>query len=116
MLPAAPPTAWAATIVSGDATPMVSPVLNWNRENIMFDTVLEPAAKAPRAPIHGARSGQLPPVALAAASARAIGMESRPLLLNSMPELMKIRTSGNAKDRKSTRLNSSHVAISYAVF
>src|SRR5690625_1777535 len=34
----------------------------------------------------------------------------------SIPELQKKLPKGNGEDRKSTRLNSSHVAISYAVF
>src|SRR5690625_4858385 len=97
MFPAAPPTAWEATIVSGEDTPIPSPVPNWKSENIMFDTVLDPAANAPRAPIQGASRGQFAAVAPAAASARAIGIDSSPLPLNSGPELMKIRTRGSAK-------------------
>src|SRR5699024_12106362 len=78
---------------------MAVPVENWNCENMMFETVFDPATNAPRAPTNGASSGQASPTVETAASARVTGIDSSP-----------------APDRKSTRLNSSHVSISYAVF
>src|SRR5699024_11856207 len=38
------------------------------------------------------------------------------LKAKSMSQFMRVRTLGHRLDRKSTRLNSSHVSISYAVF
>ena len=81
MLPAAPPTACAATTVSGEETPRFTPVANWNCENMRFETVFEPATKAPRAPAKGAKRGHAEPAAFAAASARMIGIESMPVEL-----------------------------------
>src|SRR5699024_2990759 len=78
ILPAAPPTAWAATTVSGLVAPMAVPVENWNCENMMFETVFDPATNAPRAPTNGARSGQASPTVEAAASARVTGIDSSP--------------------------------------
>src|SRR5204862_1958141 len=76
-------------------------------------------------PIGGAKNAALP---LMAASL----LTAEPLVLANLPDLADIRTmanllgqhgvtitnaeAGEARDRKSTRLNSSHVEISYAVF
>src|SRR5690625_6151066 len=86
VLPPAPPTAPAAVVISGE-TPIVFAVDHWNCENVRFETVFEPATNAPRAPINGAKKDHAGPA-----------------------------TEATPSDRKSTRLNSSHVAISYAVF
>ncbi len=58
MFPAAAPTACRATIIPPEimrrsATP------NWKAENMRLLTVLEPAMKAPRAPVTGAKKGQI---------------------------------------------------------
>src|SRR5579884_2173530 len=52
------------------------------------------------------------------AAARATSAIRARLLRDNSPHLLKLRREGNPAqaDRKSTRLNSSHVAISYAVF
>src|SRR5699024_954037 len=79
MLPEAPPTAWAATIVSGDSTPgRFTPVAYWNWENMRLETVFDPATNAPSAPTNGATSGHALPTEFAAASASTSGMESIP--------------------------------------
>src|SRR5690625_7428448 len=100
MLPEAPPTAWAATIVSGDSTPgRFTPVAYWNWENMRLETVFDPATNAPSAPTNGATSGHALPTEFAAASASTSGMESIPDELWAAPELMNTRTIGTEHSR-----------------
>lgn len=66
---------------------------------MLFETVLDPATNAPRAPMNGAISGQFSPIADAAAVARVTGMESKPESLNAGPELMNTRTMGSEHNR-----------------
>ena len=75
---------------------MFSAVANWNRANVRLDTVFDPATKAPRAPIHGARTGQAGPATAAAPSASVSGIEANPVVFSSAPELIRMRTSGSA--------------------
>src|SRR5699024_1288499 len=98
-LPPAPPMAWVATISSGRSNPMATPVEYWNCENVRLDTVLDPAMKAPRAPIHGAMTGQAEPETSAAPSASVTGMLDRPDSLSAGPDWMSTRTSGTANTR-----------------
>src|SRR5690606_41028492 len=49
-------------------------------------------------------------------SVHSLGYITTPFKYSGNPFIFLISRSGNRKDRKSTRLNSSHVKISYAVF
>ncbi len=59
---------------------------NWNAENMRLLTVLEPAMKAPSAPVTPAKNGQTLPTFPATHSAMARGMASCPAAFTS--ELM----------------------------
>ncbi|MNG29479.1 hypothetical protein D3C84_1149100 [compost metagenome] len=56
MLPAAAPTDCSVTIIAPE-TPIRPAALSWNCDSIRFDTVLEPAMKAPNPPTAGAKNG-----------------------------------------------------------
>ena len=96
IFPAAPPSAWSATIrARGSPASIATPY--WNTPNIMLETVLLPATKAPTVPTMGDRSGQSWPVTAAMAPARTRGMLGMPASL--WPERMNIRTRGTQKER-----------------
>ncbi|MNY39667.1 hypothetical protein D3C86_1743660 [compost metagenome] len=94
MLPAAAPTACSASMAAVE-TPSVCATSNWNWLNIMFDTVLEPAIKAPSAPMVALRAGKNSPTSPAAKFAVVTGMLARSAPFT--PELMKMRTMGTVK-------------------
>ena len=76
-------------------TPISWAVSNWNCAIIRFDTVFDPAIKAPSAPTDGAKNGNTSPTLLATSSAIALGMDGRPDRLT--PELIRMRTIGMVK-------------------
>ena len=114
MFPAAAPTACRATMrtpetIRRSATPY------WKAENMRLLTVLDPAMKAPRAPVTPANIGHTCPTLLATHSAMAMGMEKKPAPFTS--ELMYTRTMGTVKTNtnpapRRTRLDSDTARMS----
>ncbi|CSB48195.1 Uncharacterised protein [Vibrio cholerae] len=91
MLPAAAPTACRAMITTLEMV-SVCATSNWNWLNIMLETVLEPAMKAPSAPTVALSIGKASPTKPAAKLAVVTGILAKSAPLT--PELMKIRTIG----------------------